>query len=130
VTLADVPGSWLADLRGNGVDIVYVLGVWQTGAAGLAVSQQRVTPPELAVSSPFAITDYSVHTALGGDAALRTLKARANAYGLRVLVDFVPNHVARDHKCVGHAWCSPECDGGADPRQPCGATGMARLSTS
>jgi glycosidase len=74
-----------------------VAGVWQTGAAGLAVSQQRV-PPELAVSSPFAVTDYHVDAALGGDEALASLKAHANAYGLRVFVDFVPNHTARDHR--------------------------------
>ena len=52
----------------------------------------------IATSSPFAITDYHVAPEFGGDDALRSLKAAANAAGLRVMIDFVPNHMARDHR--------------------------------
>lgn len=96
-TLADVPAAYWLDLRRTGFDIVYLLGVWTTGAAGLQHSIDKLGDAT-AVSSPFAVTDYHVDPALGGDAALRALRTRAHAAGLRVLLDFVPNHVARDHR--------------------------------
>jgi glycosidase len=73
--------------------------VWTTGTAALALSRKMVDAA-VAVSSPFAITDYHVQSALGGDAAVMHLKRKANACGLRVFLDFVPNHVARDHPYV------------------------------
>jgi hypothetical protein len=96
-SLADVPASYWLDLRRVAVDIVYLLGVWTTGAAGLQHSVDKLGDAT-AVSSPFAINEYHVDAALGGDDALRALKAAANAAGLRVMLDFVPNHVARDHR--------------------------------
>jgi len=92
--------------------------VWTTGAAGLQHSVDMIraqleapgpptpVPPRsaaeeavaMACSSPFAIVDYAVAPAFGGNDALRVLKARANALGLRLMLDFVPNHMARDHR--------------------------------
>ena len=97
-TLSAVPLAWLADLRRQGFDMLYLLGVWCTGAAGLAHSQAQLgADAPAAVSSPFAISAYHVSPSLGGDASLMLLRAAANSVGLRVLVDFVPNHLARDH---------------------------------
>jgi hypothetical protein len=78
---------------------VYVLGVWATGDAGLRHSRALLPPSQApaACSSPFAIADYHVAPHLGGDAALASFRASANAHGVRVLLDFVPNHVAADH---------------------------------
>lgn len=106
LTLDSVPDAWLHSLRARGVDILYLLGVWQTGAAGRQLSYDKLiaqgwsaeAAARDAVSSPFAITAFRVHAALGGNAALARLRLRANAAGLRVMVDFVPNHVARDHR--------------------------------
>jgi hypothetical protein len=53
-----------------------------------------------AASSPFAIQAFHVHTDFGGNEALARLKQRANRAGLRLMIDFVPNHVAKDHRCV------------------------------
>ena len=47
--------------------------------------------------SPFAVRDYHVHADFGGDAALARLRARLAERGLRLMLDFVPNHVAPDH---------------------------------
>ena len=47
--------------------------------------------------SGFAITGYTVHPGLGGDAALARLRERLRKRGLRLLLDFVPNHTAPDH---------------------------------
>jgi glycosidase len=50
--------------------------------------------------SGFAITGYTVHTQLGGAAALARLRERLRQRGLRLLLDFVPNHTGLDHPWV------------------------------
>jgi hypothetical protein len=50
--------------------------------------------------SGFAITGYTVHQGLGGDVALARLRERLRKRGLRLLLDFVPNHMGLDHPWV------------------------------
>ena len=50
--------------------------------------------------SPFAIGAYTVHKDFGGDAALARLRERFRGRGLRLLLDFAPNHTALDHSWV------------------------------
>ena len=53
--------------------------------------------------SCFAIRDYHVHADFGGDDALARLRERLRARSLRLILDFVPNHVAPDHPWVRRA---------------------------
>jgi glycosidase len=50
--------------------------------------------------SCFAVQDYRAHADFGGDEALARLRERMQQRGLRLLLDFVPNHVAPDHGWV------------------------------
>ncbi len=50
--------------------------------------------------SGFAIQNYTVHRDLGGDAALARLRQRLQERGLKLMLDFVPNHMAPDHPWV------------------------------
>ena len=50
--------------------------------------------------SGFAITGYTVHQNLGGDAALARLRERLRQRGLKLMLDFVPNHMGLDHPWI------------------------------
>jgi alpha amylase-like protein len=111
-TLDDFPEAELDRLAELGFDWIWLLSVWQTGPLGQRVSRTNpewrreflVTLPDLAeddiAGSGFAITGYTVHPGLGGDAALARLRERMRRRGLRLMLDFVPNHTGIDHPWV------------------------------
>ena len=111
-TLDDIPDADLDRLAEMGFDWAWYLSVWQTGLAGQRVSREnpewrrefQETLPDLReediAGSGFAITGYTVHGDLGGDAALARLRDRLRARGLRLMLDFVPNHTGLDHPWV------------------------------
>ena len=108
-TLDDVPDAELDRIAAMGFDWVWFLSVWKTGEAGQRVSRTNAewrrefeeTLPDLREEdipgSGFAITGYSVEEKLGGDAALARLRERLRERGLRLMLDFVPNHTGLDH---------------------------------
>ncbi len=112
-TLDDIPDAQLDRVAEMGFDWVWMLSVWRTGPAGQQVSRTnhewrkefQNTLPDLReediVGSGFAITGYTVSPGLSGEAALARLRERLQTRGLRLLLDFVPNHTALDHPWVG-----------------------------
>lgn len=111
-TLDDVPDADLDRVAGLGFDWIWLLSVWRTGQAGQQASREgaewrkefQETLPDLSdddiAGSGFAITGYTVHPSLGGDPALARLRDRLRKRGLRLMLDFVPNHTALDHPWV------------------------------
>jgi hypothetical protein len=110
--LEDIPDAELDRLAELGFDWVWFLSVWQTGLAGQRVSRSNAgwraefqdTLPDLReediAGSGFAITAYAVSADLGGEAALAQLRQRLAERGLKLMLDFVPNHMALDHPWV------------------------------
>ena len=109
MTLADVPDAEWDRLAALGFDLVYLLGVWKRSIAGRrhfrtdAANFQhfdRALPGwtvESIVGSPFSITDYSPDARIGDWAALDAVRAKLHARGMRLILDFVPNHLGPDH---------------------------------
>jgi alpha amylase-like protein len=111
-TLDDIRDAELDRLAELGFDWIWFLSVWQTGPAARAISRANAewrkdfqqTLPDLKdediAGSGFAIQDYTVHDDLGGAAALARLRKRLQKRGLKLMLDFVPNHTAPDHPWV------------------------------
>jgi glycosidase len=111
-TLDDIPDQDLDKLAAYGFDWIWFLSVWQTGKAGQRISREnpgwrkefRDTLPDLKeediAGSGFAITRYSVSEQLGGDAALARLRKRLSDRGMKLMLDFVPNHTGLDHDWI------------------------------
>ncbi len=75
--------------------------IWLTGILEHA-SESTGTHPDITkgrAGSPYAITDYrAVDPDLGTMADFERLVGRIHQHGMKVIIDFIPNHLARQNK--------------------------------
>jgi hypothetical protein len=88
------------------------MGVWERSPAGTAIANQneglqedfrRALPdfrPEDNVGSPYCVRQYMVDEHLGGRKGLAAARRELAKRELKLILDFVPNHVAPDHPWV------------------------------
>jgi hypothetical protein len=112
VDLATVPKAEWDALGSHGFDAVWFMGVWERSPAGIAISMRnagllqdfrRALPDFRAednVGSPYCVRRYVVDAHLGGPKGLAAARRGLGERGLRLILDFVPNHVAPDHPWV------------------------------
>jgi glycosidase len=112
VDLATVPEQEWDAIASHGFDAVWFMGVWERSPAGIAIANQnkgllenfrRALPDyrsEDNVGSPYCVRQYVVDGHLGGPKGLAAARSMLRERGLRLILDFVPNHVAPDHPWV------------------------------
>jgi hypothetical protein len=110
--LGSVPAEEWDAIAARGFDAVWLMGVWERSPAGIAISMRnpglladfrRALPdfvPGDDVGSPYCVRRYVVDGELGGAEGLAVARRELARRGLRLLLDFVPNHVAPDHPWV------------------------------
>ena len=118
ITLGTVPAAAWDGIAALGFDAVWLMGVWERSPAGRQVSLAnpglladfRRALPDYSeadnVGSAYCVRRYVVDEALGGPAGLAAARRELARRGIRLILDFVPNHVAPDHPWVHER---PEC---------------------
>ncbi|MBR1545400.1 MAG: alpha-amylase family protein [Prevotella sp.] len=125
---ADFTPQVLKDIAQMGVSHIWYTGVIRhattTDYTAYGIPRQHPAVVKGKAGSPYAIADYyDVDPDLAEDVTLRmqefeALLQRSHEAGLKVIIDFVPNHVARQYQSI----CKPKGvkDLGEDDNKECG----------
>jgi hypothetical protein len=112
VDLSSVPPAEWDAIAQYGFDAVWLMGVWERSPAGIAIANrnatlmadfQRALPdfrPEDNVGSAYCVRRYVVDQHLGGPEGLAIARRELASRGMKLLLDFVPNHVAPDNPWI------------------------------
>jgi hypothetical protein len=110
--LGSVPAMEWNTVAEFGFDAVWLMGVWERSPAGIEIANRnlgliddfrRALPDfrlEDNVGSPYCVRRYVADEHLGGPGGLAIARNELAKRGLRLVLDFVPNHVAPDHPWV------------------------------
>jgi glycosidase len=112
LTLDQIPEEEWDRLVSLGFTAVWLMGIWTRSPLGRRISQANVdlygeyaqSLPDWKMEdlpgSPYCVKEYTVDPRFGGNPALLKLYAELKLRGLKLILDFVPNHTAQDHKWV------------------------------
>ena len=110
VTLGTIPDEIWDEIAGYGTNTVWFMGVWRRSpiARAMAVKEPflRDALPDVkradVLGSAYSVNEYVVDEHFGGNDGLRVARAKLKERGLRLMLDYVPNHVAIDHPFTRH----------------------------
>ena len=112
VDLGSVPSATWDHIAAYGFDAVWLMGVWRRSPASMAIANRNhrllgefklALPdfqPQDNIGSAYSVRDYIVDQALGGPQGLAVARHELAKRGIRLILDFVPNHLALDHPWV------------------------------
>ena len=101
--LRDIPLSEFDTLKSYGIDYIWLMGVWKLGPYGLEFDRRSdyssVLPgwtKDDVIGSPYAISEYVCNPDIGTDDDILWIKNEINKRGMKLMLDFVPNHSSCD----------------------------------
>ncbi|MHB1688394.1 MAG: alpha-amylase family glycosyl hydrolase [Ignavibacteriaceae bacterium] len=108
--LSGIPTIYFENLVDKGINIIWLMGIWKT--CDSIIEKSCFTPDlvsaynkalsnwkkEDVIGSPYAIDEYIINPRLGTVDDLLKLKEKLNSLGLKLFLDFVPNHFNADTK--------------------------------
>ena len=112
MTLDNVHGGAWDWIARQGMDCVYLMGVWQRSAVGrlmgrvdsaLVSEYDRVLPGWAMADvpgSPYCIQSYEPDPRMGGWKGLDSARRELANRGMSLVLDFVPNHTGFDHEWI------------------------------
>lgn len=105
VCLKDVPRSEWQKLADDKIDMVWLMGVWQLGTYGPQFDKGNIdsfrkelpdVQPDDIIGSPYAVKNYTVNSDIGTPSDLAQVRSTLKELGMKLMLDFVPNHGAVD----------------------------------
>ncbi len=108
----NIPEDYWASLTEKGFNYVWLMGIWETSRSSIKkycftndlVQEYKSAladfTEEDVIGSPYSIEDYIVNPDLGDEESLLQLKKQINAAGLKLILDFIPNHFNVESKLV------------------------------
>ena len=91
-----------------GFEWIWMMGIWQIGEYGLNLDRtnpkkkseyDKLLPGWTAddvIGSPYSIASYTLNKELGNEEDILWLRKQLNQRGMKLMLDFVPNHTAFD----------------------------------
>ena len=107
-----IPLNYFQNLSQLGINIVWLMGIWKTCPSTIEkycfevdlVSSYNKSLKDWTkkdvIGSPFAIDVYEVNPELGSGKELLELKKKLNDMGIKLFLDFVPNHFSADTSLI------------------------------
>ncbi|MEJ2230854.1 MAG: alpha-amylase family glycosyl hydrolase [Nitrospirales bacterium] len=110
IRLGDVPDREWDELQAKGFDCLWLMGIWERSPLGRRIARQH---PDLqkeyakalpgwkesdVVGSPYAVRAYRPDPELASWEQLEKVLVRLHDRGIKLILDFVPNHTALDHE--------------------------------
>ncbi|MHA1679478.1 MAG: alpha-amylase family glycosyl hydrolase [Promethearchaeota archaeon] len=108
IGLENVPERVIDDIAMK-FDAIWLMGVWMRSPGGARIAANHpglqgdfrealhdYTPGDV-TGSPYAVKDYLIEPKIGGHEGFIAISDALRSRGVRLILDFVPNHVAVDH---------------------------------
>ncbi len=106
ITLANVPDEVLKELADYRMDAIWLMGIWHRGQQTRASALNYIheyrpvlhdIKQEDVIGSAYAIGGYYVDESHGGREGLAIFRQQLGQYNIKLVLDYVPNHVGKDH---------------------------------